>query len=219
MPTQSRICLLAWLALVGCTAAEPDLEIDEPELLTTEQALAGSPDAACVPPHDVWINDPQVWHGSDFFGFSENTLRGPRDCGGQRMSRSVNQVYGTGWCDVVSDWSDPAHPIFWANELCARDPNMQVGNSTIAQACQDFSNGGSDLGDGDCRYIVHIGGPQYVPPFDPANETLCQPSHVTRAPESCPPPPPLCPTGYKCCEFSDDHTSCDLCVRKHLYCP
>jgi hypothetical protein len=162
----------------------PDLDTDDPGTYATEEA------AVCVPTHDETSVDAVAWHGADLFGYSQNYLRGPRDCGGQRLDRSVTKDYGTGSCDLVADWSDAAHPIFWANELCARNPNMTFLNSQITQACQEFFNGGSDLGDHDCRYIVHIGGGPYVPPFQSANDTQCRPSHTTRVPEYCQPPPP-----------------------------
>ncbi len=54
-----------------------------------------------------------------------------------------------------------------------------LGNSNISGACQAFVNGGSDLGDRDCRYIVHAGA-------GPAIEGLrCQPSHVARVLTGC----------------------------------
>src|SRR6185436_18144682 len=48
-----------------------------------------------------------------------HVIAGPRDCGGQRVSRSVTKLNGTGSCYAVDDVD-----IFWANELCARNSNM-----------------------------------------------------------------------------------------------
>jgi hypothetical protein len=201
--------LLAFLVFGGCGAAEPELDTEEPATVTAEQAVEQLPRSACVPSMDRSYNDDVASHDADFFGgFSQNVLRGPRDCGGQRLSRDVTKVAGTGWCAAVANGG-----LLWANEVCAFDPNLVVGNSTIADACQRFRQTGSDLGDHDCRYIVHMGA-------GPSFEGLqCQPSHVTRIAAYCPPRPPMCPSGFKCCELSDDHTSCDLCVRTGLFCP
>ncbi len=205
-----KFCLFACLLMIGCV--EPSFEAEEPSTDTTELALGQSPNAACVPTHEMLYDDVVFSGGPNLFGFSHSVLRGPRDCGGQRLSRGFYQVSGNGWCDVISDSSDPANPIFWANELCARNPNMKVWNSTITQACQEFRDGGSDLGDRDCRYIVHVGGPV------PADITQCRPFHRAWIAEYCPPPPPLCRAGSRCCEFSDDRTTCDLCVSKRESC-
>jgi cysteine-rich repeat protein len=113
-----------------------------------------------------------------FGGFSINVLAGPRDCGGTRVSRDVAKLGGDGDCAVVADGS-----FMWANELCAYNPQLVVGNSTISAACQDLQNGESDLGDHDCRYIVHAGaGPAIL-------GLQCRPSHVTSVDTSCGPPP------------------------------
>ena len=135
--------------------------------------------AACTANQNVRTSDAVIQHGWDLGGYSANVLRGPRDCGGVRASRDVTVLAGGGSCSVVSDLSIPAQPIFWANELCARNPNMVIGNSTITDACNEFFAGGSDLGNRDCRYIVHESGSPFVPPFQPSNEVTCQPAHNT----------------------------------------
>lgn len=169
--------------------------------------------AACVPAKETPHNDQALALGGNLFGFSVNMIRGPRDCGGQRVSRSVIKLDGTGSCSVVDDGD-----IFWANELCARNPHMVVGNSEIGAACQELYAGGSDLGDHDCRYIVHAGA-------GPAFEGLgCQPSHVTRVAAYCLPPPTghpsiSCPAGFKCCDYSEEHHACEECVPQKLSCP
>jgi hypothetical protein len=132
---------------------------------------------ACTAGQNVRTSDAAIQHGWDLGGYSVNVLRGTRDCGGVRTSRDVTVLSGGGTCTVVSDLGIPAQPIFWANELCARNPNMAVGNSTITDACNEFFAGGSDLGSRDCRYIVHESGGPFVPPFQPSNEVTCQPAH------------------------------------------
>lgn len=199
-------CLFACLLMSGCV--EPSLEAEEPSTDTTELALGQPQRAACVPAHEALYDDVVVSGGPNLFGFSDSVLRGPRDCGGQRLTRGSYKISGNGWCDVISDSSNAENPIFWANELCARDPDMRFANSTITQACQEFRGGGSDLGDRDCRYIVHVGGAAF-------DTTQCQPSHRVQVAEYC---PPLCRAGFKCCEFSNDRTTCDLCVSKRESC-
>jgi len=132
---------------------------------------------ACTANQNMRTSDALIQHGWDLGGYSTNVLRGPRDCGGVRTSRDVTVLAGGGTCTVISDLSIPAQPIFWANELCARNPNMIVGNSTITDACNEFFAGGSDLGNRDCRYIVHESGGPFVPPFQPSNDVTCQPAH------------------------------------------
>jgi hypothetical protein len=195
------------VVLTSACASDSDTNLNTSDLTT--EALTTS---ICT--LDMRINDvPLSQDGNPFGGFSLNVIKGPRDCGGTRVSREVVTLGGNGSCAVVADGS-----FLWANELCAHNPNLIVGNSDISAACQAFFSGGSDLGDHDCRYIVHAGaGPSFT-------GLQCQPAHVTRVVTSCappppPPPPPLCPSNYKCCEPSDDHTSCDLCWPKNRLCP
>lgn len=129
---------------------------------------------------DVPSDDAVLTVGANpFGGFSVNVLEGPRDCGGTRVSRDVTKLAGDGSCAVVADGS-----FAWANELCTHNPNLVVNNSTITAACQAFQNGGSDLGDHDCRYIVHAGAGSAW------RGLRCQPSHVTSVSASCGPLPP-----------------------------
>lgn len=158
------------------------------QCLTSLDGVSFSAQGQCTANQNVPTSDAVIQHGWDLGGYSANVLRGPRDCGGVRASRDVSVVAGGGSCSVVSDVSIPALPIFWANELCARNPNMAVGNSTITDACAEFSAGGSDLGNRDCRYIVHVAGSPFVPPFQPSNEVTCQPAHnkTVQVPAPCP---------------------------------
>jgi len=134
----------------------------------------------CFVSQNQTSSDSDVVHGWDLGGYSDNVLRGPRDCGGVRVSSSVSFISGgaNGACSVVD----------WANTLCNANPNMMIGNSTITAACTDFFNGGSDLGNNDCRYIVHESGAQFFPPFGASNEITCSASHTVsvQVPAPCP---------------------------------
>lgn len=154
--------------LISACAADADVLLDPPDSSTGTVASA-----ICT------IDTPAAdaaFAAFDLFGFSLNVIRGPRDCGGVRVSRAVTTIAGNGACFVVADGS-----FAWANELCAHNPQLVVNNSTISAACQEFQNGGSDLGDHDCRYIVHAGAMQAL---------QCQPSHVASIATSCGTPPP-----------------------------
>lgn len=159
--------------LISACAGDSDVALD-----TFDPSTGALASAICT--IDTQLNDALLVIGANpFGGFSTNELRGPRDCGGTRVSRDVTKISGDGNCFVVADAS-----FVWANELCAHNPQLVVNNSTIGAACQAFQNGGSDLGDHDCRYIVHAGaGPAFM-------ALQCQPSHVASIATSCAPPPP-----------------------------
>lgn len=140
-----------------------------------DSCMVPDPPPICTPEHDVVQSDAMPMIGSNLGGLSVNVLAGPRDCGASRVSRTVITTMGPGSCSVVDDGD-----IFWANQLCARDPDMVVGNSYLTAACQELFAGGSDLGDRDCRYIVHAG-----TPFGSDGSPTCQPSHVVRVPPAC----------------------------------
>jgi cysteine-rich repeat protein len=161
------------VVLISACAGDSDVALDTPDPSTETVASA-----ICT--IDTQFNDALLAAGPNpFGGFSINEVRGPRDCGGTRVSRDVTKISGDGACFVVADGS-----FAWANELCASNPQLMVGNSTISAACQEFQNGGSDLGDHDCRYIVHAGaGPAFL-------GLQCQPSHVASIVTSCPSMPP-----------------------------
>jgi hypothetical protein len=172
----------------GSVSVQTNGAFSDAQCFTSLDGVSYSAPGLCTVNQNVRTSDAVIQHGWDLAGYSANVLRGPRDCGGVRSSRDVTVLAGGGSCSVVSDLSIPAQPIFWANELCARNPNMVVGNSAITDACNEFFAGGSDLGNRDCRYIVHEAGSPFVPPFQPSNDVTCQPAHnaTVQVPAPCP---------------------------------
>lgn len=161
--------LTSFIAVVtSACAGDADIALDPPEPDTG--AVASAICTIDTPSNDASLSVT----ANPFGGFSTNLLAGPRDCGGTRVSRDVTKLGGDGSCSVVSDGS-----WAWANELCANNPNLVVNHSTITAVCQDFMNGGPDLGDHDCRYIVHGGAGAGF------NNLQCQPSDVTSVVTSC----------------------------------
>lgn len=119
--------------------------------------------------HNLAVNDNTLSIGGGLFGFSDNFLAGPQDCGGQRVSAVATKLGGgSSHCGVVD----------WANTACESNPNRVVGNSTISNACAVYRQMVNN-GDRDCRYIIHVG-------VTALQGIDCQGSHVISVPNQCP---------------------------------